>query len=135
MTRHSRVRTAIAALALTWPHLATAQTPDLDESKDPPLLPRVPGSWIIAYDLKQLDAYELPLGPTEGNRFSRSERVRGKVTTVWASTSLSAGAAASFARRYTSFMRRSRSSGERVISASFIAPRHLDAIPIGPPTR
>lgn len=82
MTRHLPVRMAIAVVALASAYLAAAQTPDLEGSKDPPLLPRVPGSWITGYDMKQLDEYELPLGPAAGERFSRSERVRGKVTTV-----------------------------------------------------
>lgn len=52
-------------LALALPVLAAA-APGLPGSADHPRIGRFEGAWIVAHDLRDFDAYTLPVGPIKG---------------------------------------------------------------------
>ena len=50
------------------------------EPKDHPLVSRFPGSAVLQGDVKQFDEYDLVLGPTVKGKFSKLQRMEGKIT-------------------------------------------------------
>ncbi len=78
------VVTAPGSVPPSQPPLAPAgggsHPDDVAGSKDHPLVPRARGAVVRTYDLKKLDAYQLPLGPAVGSGFARSQMARGRLT-------------------------------------------------------
>lgn len=58
-----------------------AHAEDVEGSQDHPLIKRYPGSVIWEYDLKEFSEYEIPMGKAEGDKFAKTQRLEGKVTT------------------------------------------------------
>jgi OOP family OmpA-OmpF porin len=59
---------------------AVAQEKDIEGSKDHPLISRYPGSYIREYSQKAFDEFILPLGKADDGKFTKSQRLEGKVT-------------------------------------------------------
>jgi outer membrane protein OmpA-like peptidoglycan-associated protein len=62
--------------------LATAQSQDVRDSKDHPLISRYPGSVITEYSAREFDEYTLPLGKLEQDKFAKSQSLEGKITRI-----------------------------------------------------
>jgi OOP family OmpA-OmpF porin len=62
---------------------ATAQQPDMEGSKDHPLISRYPGSYIRNYFQKEFDEFELPLGKLTSEKLSKTQHLEGKITYIW----------------------------------------------------
>src|ERR1035438_5174721 len=72
-----------SALAAFAAQVASAQRPDMQGSKDHPLVTRYPGSFISQYSYTELDEVMFPLGKANGGgKFDKSQRVEGKVTRI-----------------------------------------------------
>lgn len=79
----SRLIIVFAVLLLVAPPCLGA---DIDGSRDPELLPRYEGSFIVQYSTSEYDSTVIPLGKTlyesDRYRFSASDKVEGKVTRI-----------------------------------------------------
>lgn len=64
----------LGALAAGWAHAAE------NEAKDHPLVSRFPGSEVLKSDIKQFDEYDLIVGPTVKEKFSKTQHLEGKIT-------------------------------------------------------
>jgi OOP family OmpA-OmpF porin len=62
--------------------IAKAQNPDLEGSKDHPLISRYPGSHITEYKQEDFDEFELPLGPLRDGKGEKSQHLEGKITLI-----------------------------------------------------
>jgi OOP family OmpA-OmpF porin len=62
---------------------AIAQQPDMDGSKDHPLISRYPGAYIRNYLQKEFDDFELPLGKLANEKITKSQHLEGKITYIW----------------------------------------------------
>ncbi|MGH7563276.1 MAG: DUF4892 domain-containing protein [Gemmatimonadota bacterium] len=72
---------ASIAAATTLGQQAHAQ--DVEGSRDHPLLSRIPGSVIRAYEHKEFDSFRLPLGPGTGtNEFADERTIEGETTWI-----------------------------------------------------
>lgn len=79
----SAIAPAAAALLASWLVAgAAARAGDLEGSRDPEGMPRYRGSEIVSYEVSRFDRYELPSGPAEGRRLSRSQPLEGVVTRI-----------------------------------------------------
>jgi len=67
---------------LTVLAIPQARAADVAGSKDHPLITRYPGSSIAEYNQVQFGDYTLPLGIPQDGRFSKSQRLEGKVTRI-----------------------------------------------------
>lgn len=61
---------------------ASAQGPDLEGSKDHPLISRYPGSFITEYKQEDFDEFELPLGRLKDGKGEKSQHLEGKITLI-----------------------------------------------------
>jgi flagellar motor protein MotB len=61
---------------------AMAQNKDAAGSKDHPLISRYPGSYIREYMQKEYDEFTLPLGKLVDQKFTKSQHLEGKVTSI-----------------------------------------------------
>ena len=61
---------------------AVAREQDVEGSKDHPLISRYPGSFIVAYDQKEFDEYELPVGKARADQTLNSQHLEGKITLI-----------------------------------------------------
>jgi len=78
------IRTVFVAcllLGLSAP-FAAGQDQDAEGSKDHPLISRYPGSYINRYLTKEFDEFTLPLGKLADEKFTKSQRLEGKVTRI-----------------------------------------------------
>ena len=78
------IRTVFVAcllLGLSAP-FAAGQDQDAEGSKDHPLISRYPGSYIEDYFQKEFDEFTLPLGKLADEKFTKSQRLEGKVTRI-----------------------------------------------------
>lgn len=55
---------------------------DIDGSKDNPLISRYPGSFIVRYDQKEFDEYDLPVGKSKSDGTPTAKHLEGKVTVI-----------------------------------------------------
>lgn len=62
--------------------LAHAQEPDVEGSKDHPLISRYPGAVIEKYDTAAFDQFKLPLGPLVNEKLGKSQTLEGKITHI-----------------------------------------------------
>jgi OmpA-OmpF porin, OOP family len=67
-------------LALMIPTLALG-APDIAGSADHPRIGRFEGAWIVAHDVRDFDAYTLPVGPIKG-KAGPSLALEGRVTRI-----------------------------------------------------
>jgi len=71
----------VVSLVLSGVSLGLAQEQDVEGSKDHPLISRYPGSFIVEYDQKAFDEYELPAGKSADGKMT-TQHLEGKVTLV-----------------------------------------------------
>jgi OOP family OmpA-OmpF porin len=76
-------RIAVFAGVLLGAGRAIAQQPDMEGSKDHPLISRYPGTYIRNYLLKEFDEFELPLGKLTNEKPVKSQHLEGRMTYVW----------------------------------------------------
>ena len=71
------------ALAAFAAQVASAQRPDIEGSKDHPLVTRYPGSFISQYSYTEFDEVMFPLGKADRDgKFDKSLRLEGKITRI-----------------------------------------------------
>jgi len=70
----------VLMLILAAPTLALG-APDLAGSADHPRIGRFEGAWIVAHDVRDFDAYTLPVGPIKG-KTGPSLALEGRVTRI-----------------------------------------------------
>jgi len=75
------LRTVLAAGVLLC-GAAHGGAQDIAGSKDHPLISRYPGSHIDRYASKEFDEHVFPLGKIEGDKFTKSVRLEGKITRI-----------------------------------------------------
>jgi len=56
--------------------------PDVQGSKDHPLISRYPGAFISDYSTKEFDEYTLPLGKMSEGQWAKSQQLEGKLTRI-----------------------------------------------------
>jgi len=71
----------VASLMLFGGSLGLAQDQDVEGSKDHPLISRYPGSFIVEYDQKAFDEYELPAGKSPEGKMT-TKHLEGEVPMV-----------------------------------------------------
>ncbi len=81
MASTHKIFSACLSLAL-MATAARAQEPDIEGSKDHPLVKRYQGSAIKGYDAKEFDELEIPTGKATEGKFTKVQRVAGKTTTI-----------------------------------------------------
>lgn len=81
MTRTLKLTMCVLAVFLIAP-LASAQQPDVEGSKDHPLISRYPGSVITEYKQEEFDEFELPLGRLKDGKGEKSRHLEGKITLI-----------------------------------------------------
>jgi len=59
-----------------------AQDQDKEGSKDHPLISRYPGSFIVDYDQKEFDEYDLPVGIARADQKVKTQHLEGKITLI-----------------------------------------------------
>jgi len=75
-------RIIIATCLLAALTLRAATAADVAGGKDHPLITRYPGSSISEYSQQQFSAYRLPLGAPSEDKFSKSQQLEGKLTSI-----------------------------------------------------
>jgi len=75
-----RAAAACLLIGITAPGLALG--PDVEGSKDHPLISRYPGAFISEYSTKDFEEYTLPLGKLEQDRWAKSQPLEGKLTRI-----------------------------------------------------
>jgi outer membrane protein OmpA-like peptidoglycan-associated protein len=61
---------------------AAGQCTDRGDSKDHPLISRYPGSCIYTYAQVGFEEFTLPLGKNVGGKFTKSQHLEGKITSI-----------------------------------------------------
>ena len=83
--RHSILAPLTLMLALALPVIATptiaAGGTDRPGSADHPRIGRFEGAWIVAHDVRDFDAYTLPVGPIKG-KTGPSVALEGRITRI-----------------------------------------------------
>lgn len=74
------LKIAVGLLLLGAASSSAAQEGDVKGAHDHPLISRYTGASIIGFQEKTFDEFELPLGPLNGGKLTKSQRLQGKLT-------------------------------------------------------